>query len=210
MSSSLEAWEGGSGQLVLWEREAMRDSAFRKMEMSQVFQTTDVHQTNDASVALMRGKPSVLSSVVITSNARLPNFCFYTMLPRGRTLHLRPSATWIVEVHAQRGGKITSCNWIRTWFRSLTYWHQAGVKGSIEFIAVTRLMLRRPERLRGFRGRVFKGSGREGAVVCVKCVQFSVGIKVKFQADHPSPGFNQSRVHIFAINSFHLVGFCFL
>lgn len=110
MSSSPETWEGGSGQLLLWEREMMRDSAFRKMETSQVFQTTDVHQRNDASMTLMRGKPNILSLVVITSNTRLPNFCFYTMLPRGRTLHLRPSATWIVEVHAQKKKKIISCN----------------------------------------------------------------------------------------------------
>ena len=42
----------------------------------------------------------LLTLVVITSNTCLPNFRFYTELPRERIL-LRPSATWIVGGHAQ-------------------------------------------------------------------------------------------------------------
>ena len=66
-------------------------------------------------------------------------------------------------------------------------------------------MLRGLELSDGFQGKGFKGSARQGAAGCMissHTVLRLVGIKVKFRA----LSFNQPRVYVLVVSSFHLEG----
>jgi len=73
------------------------------------------------------------------------------------------------------------------------------------------LILKRPKLPDGFQGKGFQGSVREGG--CSVWTQLIPSsrfgwFKWSFKHHHPS-GFNQSRVSVLVVSSFHLVGVCF-
>ena len=140
--------------------------------------------------------------------------CFGPGIPRANTCSFSIKAHYTIF-------KMVMLLLSQTWVHSQYTWTNLLIMGcdeeknSIDCRGASKdnrqLMLQRPNLPDGFQGKGFQDGVREGAAVCELSLFLAldlVGSRWSFKHHQPS-GFNQSRVSVLVVSSFHLVGVCF-